>query len=63
MTVNGKPTKEKVKLTMPAETQAALHALEGKSFTSAKDFVAAFYHAGRSEKMDTALITRARDYY
>lgn len=68
VTVDGKAKKEKLKLTMPAENQAALHVLEGKSFTSAKDFVAA---AGEvitpdaAKKMDAALITASRsdDYY
>jgi MFS transporter, ACS family, hexuronate transporter len=66
--VDGKVKKEKAKLTMSAEAQAALRALEGKSFTSAKDFVQA---AGdvitleQAKKMDGALITASRsdDYY
>jgi MFS transporter, ACS family, hexuronate transporter len=68
VTVDGKAKKERLKLTVPAEAQAALRSLEGKSFTSAKEFVQA---AGgvitleQAKKMDAALISSARsdDYY
>jgi ACS family hexuronate transporter-like MFS transporter len=63
VTVNGKAKKEKVQETVPQEMQTALHALEGKSFSSAKEFVAA---AGdvitieQAKRMDAALISSAR---
>jgi MFS family permease len=62
VTVDGKPKKEKVKLTVPAETQAALRALEGKSFTSAKDFtkeVAVFFGTPKIAPHLPALIEKA----
>jgi MFS transporter, ACS family, hexuronate transporter len=67
-TVDGKPKRERLKLTVPPAAQTALRALEGQSFTSARDFVAA---AGavitmeEAKKMDAALITASRsdDYY
>jgi hypothetical protein len=68
VTVDGKAKKEKLKLTMPAETLVALHALDGKNFTSAKDFVKAagdIITPAQAKKMDAALITASRsdDYY
>jgi hypothetical protein len=66
--VNGKVKKEKVKLVMPTETQAALRVMEGQSFTSAKDFVKAageVITTEQAKKMDGALIAASRsdDYY
>jgi ACS family hexuronate transporter-like MFS transporter len=68
VTTNGKPKKEKVQLTMPAEMQTALHAMEGQSFRSAKAFVeaaGAIITPEHARKMDSALIAASRsdDYY
>jgi MFS transporter, ACS family, hexuronate transporter len=68
VTVEGKVKKQKLKETMPAELQTALRALEGKSYTSAKEFVAAagaIITPEQAKRMDTAIISSARsdDYY
>jgi ACS family hexuronate transporter-like MFS transporter len=68
VTVDGRVKKEKARLTMPAEAQAALRALEGKSFTSARDFVKAagdIITPEQARKMDSALISASRsdNYY
>ena len=68
VTVDGRVKKEKARLTMPAEAQAALRALEGKSFTSAKDFIKAagdIITPEQAKKMDSALISASRsdNYY
>jgi ACS family hexuronate transporter-like MFS transporter len=68
VTVDGRVKKERVKETMPAEMQTALRALEGKSWKSAKEFIAA---AGevitpeQAKRMDTAILKSARsdNYY
>jgi MFS transporter, ACS family, hexuronate transporter len=67
-TVNGKPEKQKVKMTMPPEMQTALRAMEGKSLRSAKAFVDAagtIITPEQARKMDAALITASRsdNYY
>jgi MFS family permease len=63
VTVDGKARKQKMNQTMPAELQTALRALEGKSFASAKEFLAAagtIITLEQAKRMDTALISSAR---
>jgi len=66
--VDGKVKQEKARLTVPAEAQAALRAMEGKSCSSAKDFIQAagdIITLAEAKKMDGALITASRsdEYY
>ena len=61
---NSRPTQEKV----PAEVQTALHALDGKSYESAKEFMAAVgavITPAEASREDSALIKSARsdNYY
>jgi len=68
VTIDGKSHREKAKETVPAPMQEQLHALEGQSFTSAKEFIAAageIITLDQAQRMDTALIKSARsdDYY
>ena len=55
VTVDGKPQKQKVKETVPAETQTLLRSLSGKSFTSAKEFTAAVAEALGANAIKPAL--------
>lgn len=62
-TVDGKPTKVKSDKTVPAETIAALRTLEGKSFDSAKEFLAAVTDVVGKDQMkflDRIMIDSAR---
>jgi hypothetical protein len=61
--VNGRLKRERVEESVPAETQAALHALSGKSYASAKEFLKALGDVIAPEqvkRMETALISSAR---
>ena len=63
VTVDGKVKREKVQESVPAETQAALRALSGKSYTSAKEFLTALSNVIPKEqvkRMEPALIRSAR---
>lgn len=63
ITVDGKPQRQSSQVTLPAEAQTALHALEGKNYSSAKELLAA---AGEvittpvAKKFDAVLIRSAR---
>ena len=61
--VNGKLTKKRTQETVPAENQAALHVLEGKSFSSAKELIQAIGEVitpEQAKKMDAAFVSSAR---
>lgn len=68
VTVDGKAHREKAKETVPVELQTQLRAMEGETFTSAKEFIAAageIITLDEAQKMDAALIksSRSDDYY
>lgn len=63
VTVDGRAKRQKIKESVPAEIQTALHALSGKSYTSAKEFLKAIRGTitkENSARMETALIKSAR---
>jgi ACS family hexuronate transporter-like MFS transporter len=68
VTVDGKPRREKTREPVPVEIQTALQALSGKSYTSAKEFLAGMrtvISKDDAKKMEPALIRSARsdNYY
>jgi len=63
VTEEGKSKRVKIRESVPAEVQTALHALSGKSYTSAKEFlkaVSATIPSGQAKQMESALIRSAR---
>jgi nitrate/nitrite transporter NarK len=61
--VEGKPKKVKVEKTVPPEAVAALHSLDGKSFSSAKEFLKAATDAVGKEQvkpLEATLMRAAR---
>jgi MFS transporter, ACS family, hexuronate transporter len=63
VTVDGKTTKQKTVETVPLGMQGALHAMQGRSFDSAKEFVAAagiIINPDNAKRMDAALISSSR---
>ncbi len=63
VTVDGKVKKQKLKEVMPAEMQTALRAMEGKSYGSAKEFIAAagaIITPEQAKRMDAAIVSSSR---
>jgi ACS family hexuronate transporter-like MFS transporter len=63
VTVDGRPKREKVKVGIPEASQAALHALAGRTYASAKEFsaaVATVLPAAEASREEFALIGSAR---
>jgi MFS transporter, ACS family, hexuronate transporter len=63
VTVEGKAKREKVTESVPAEAQTALHALNGQSYTSAKEFLGAVSKVippQQAKHIEPALIRSAR---
>lgn len=63
VTIDGEVKREKVEESVSVETQAALHALSGKSYESAKEFLTAVKSvlpAAEAKRMESAFIRCAR---
>jgi MFS transporter, ACS family, aldohexuronate transporter len=63
VTVDGRAKRAKIKEPVPAEVQTALHALSGKSYTSAKEFLKAVSNTitkEQTQRVESALISSAR---
>jgi len=63
VTVDGKAQRRKTMEAVPADVQSALRGLQGRSFASAKEFVAAaaaIIKPDQAKRMDTALINSSR---
>lgn len=68
VTIDGRAHRERVKETVPVEVQNQLQAMQGQSYESAKEFIAAageIITLEEAQRMDAALIKSARsdDYY
>jgi ACS family hexuronate transporter-like MFS transporter len=62
-TVNGRLKRERVQETVPVETQTALHALSGKSYASAREFLKAVtgvISPEQAKRMESAIVRSAR---
>jgi ACS family hexuronate transporter-like MFS transporter len=62
-TVNGRLKRERVQEPVPAETQMALHALSGKSYKSAREFLKAVSDTitpEEAKRMEAAIVSSAR---